>query len=361
MMRRTPPAAALLLAALLLAACFEDPVEETLRLDLAPHGVVEATAVVRIPAHHLNSGNPHLEHRLRRQQQAMAQGWDAWPARFAAAEPWDEAITFRRQQGELLEVERSALLGAPDAVERFFADRMTATYAWDEEAGRGELVLYPTTGGPATGAERQQVERALGGWSGAVASYLAAAGALYRHLDEAPGQARPVFQVLFADLLPSEEAAAAEALLSADESRLVSKVDDAMAAVLDVRLVPEHDAFTLNELSRRVHDPFPGRLTVAVEGEVTAVEGFAASGGEWTVPGLDLWGAFTALEGRWLAPDPATAYLETSLATSRFELDAGLARERRTADAPDAAEVRDALEAGLRPAPVYRLAWRVDG
>ena len=355
--------AALLATALLLAAgCFEDPVEQTLRLDLEPDGGVVITARTRIPEVYLDSGNARLVRRLQQVQQALAEGWDDWPARFAAADPFDEEITVHRRRGRLLEVERRATLLDPDGVERFFADRLTALYTWDGEAGRGELVLYPTIGGPATGGERQQVEAALGPWSEATAAYLATVADLYRALDERPREARPAFQLLFSDLLPDDQREVPEGSLADATVARIEAVDDAMQRVLAVLIVAEDDAYSLNELSRRTYDPFPGRLGVTARGPVTEVEGFVAAGdGSWKVPGLDLWSSFTALQGRWASPDPATAYVESSLPGGHFDLDAWLARDRHVTEPPDAAAVRAALEDGLRPAPEYRLVWRTEG
>jgi len=355
-MRRLLPLALLVLLALV--GCFEEPVEESVHLDLGEGGAVEITARTRIPAIHLDSPSPRLDRRLRQRQKAMAEGWDGWPARFAAAAPAAEEITFRRDQGRLVEAVRQGSFTAPDAVERFFADRVTARYLWDEEVGRGELAFYPTVGGPATGGERQYVERALRDWSVSAADYLAAVAALYRHLEEFPGKSRPAFQVLFADLLSDADTEAARLLLNDQERRLVAEVSDAMDGLLAILLVGDDAAFTLNELSRRVYDPFPGEVTVSAAGAVTEVEGFVERGdGRWAVPKRDLWTAFTALEGRWVAPDPARAYVAASLAAD-LDLDTLLAADLTAAPAPTPTELREALEAGLVPEPEYRLGWR---
>ncbi len=346
-------AAAVLFA---LTGCFEEPVEESVHLAFAGDGRVEITSRTRIPPVHLDSPNPHLQRRLVQRQRAMAEGWVDWPARFAAARPVAEEITFRRSDGRLVETARHGTFNDPSAVGRFFADRLTATYTWDEEAAVGELTFYPTMGGPATGGERQQVERALAAWSATAADYLASVAALYRHLEEFPGRARPAFQVLFADLLSDRETEAAGLLLSDQERRLVAAVGDAMDELLAILLIDEGQAFTLNEFSRRVYDPFPGMVTVSPTGAVTEAVGFVQHDGRWRVPRHDLWSAFSALEGRWVAPDPARAYVAASLA-SDLDLDALLADGLTTAPAPTPAEVREALEAGLAPEPEYRLKW----
>lgn len=356
-MKRLRLSCAVLLA-VFLAGCFEDPVEETVRLEMGPRGTVEVIAVTRLSALHLDADHPRLERRLRQTERMLEEGWDDWPRRFDAARPAEETVTFRRQEGRLLEVERRAVLTDPAAVNRFFGDRLTAVYAPAPDGRGGEIAFYPASGTAATGGERQHVERALEAFSGDVAAYLAALAVLHAWLDEHPDQARAAFGFLFRDFLSSEEADAAEAALSGTARERVQRVDDAMQAIVAIFQVPPEDAFTLNELARKVYDPFPGRLVVEVPDEVLEVEGFVEREGAWVVPGLDLWGAFAALADRWIAPDPLVAYVETGRDLGALDLDAWLARERRTGTPPDSVAVRRTLDHALSPAPVYRLAWR---
>jgi hypothetical protein len=81
------------------------------------------------------------------------------------------------------------------------------------------------------------------------------------------------------------------------------------------------------------------------------------------VTGLGLWEALRSLEGRWLAPDPVLYYVATARQgkDAKIDLDAFVQKPRRAAPRlPAAEEVKDALEAGLKPAPVYRVSWRVN-
>lgn len=346
---------------LLLASCFEDPVVETLHLEVEAGGTVELTATTRISALYLDTdADPRLVRRIDQEQRMMAQGWDAWPARFERAAPAEDSVSFRREERELVEVERWARLTDPESVERFFSDLLTATYrpALGAGAPTGELAFYAAWPARATGGERQQVEQALGPWSATVAAYLAAVADLYAWLDDHPRRARPCFQQLFEDVLPDESTD-----LSREERSLVAAVRQGMDDVVAVLLVQEGDVHTLNELTRKVYDPFPGRVTVDLPAgaEVVEVEGFVESAGGWEIPPLDLWGAFGRLAERWSAPDPALAWVEANLAWSRLDLDAWLAAERRTAAPPSPPRVLRALEAELTPQPVYRLAWRRPG
>jgi len=351
---RRPAAAlaALAAAALVATACFEDPVEEEIRLAFAADGGVEVTLTQRLSLLHLDSDNPRLAHRLRQERRRLAEGWDGWPLRFERARPSLDEVAFRRFGGQLVEVERDASLDDPGAVGRLFSDLMTAAYTFDPESGAGELVFYPTTASRATGGERQRVERRLDDWSAAVADYVAAVDRLYRHLEANPERARPLFARLFA----SDEDD--EAALGEREAELVGDAGAGIEAVAAVLLVPEDDAWTWNELARRVYDPFPARVVVRTPAAPRAAEGFVERDGEWAVPALDLWGAFTALEGRWISPDPAATWVAAARDFEDVDLDAWLARPRRRGETPTPAEVRTAFEAALQPAGVYRLAWR---
>jgi hypothetical protein len=103
---------------------------------------------------------------------------------------------------------------------------------------------------------------------------------------------------------------------------------------------------------------------VTVPSPPLEVVGFqvAAPGGPLGVPEFGLWGALRGLDGRWLTPDPAAAYVahRGDRGGSGFDLGAFAARARSVAPSPDAAEVVAALRRGLEPAPVYRAAWRID-
>jgi hypothetical protein len=140
-----------------------------------------------------------------------------------------------------------------------------------------------------------------------------------------------------------------------------------MTDAWEVLLVSAQEAYSINEVSGLVYDPFPARLRVEVPGEVLAVEGFAATPESGlVVPAVSLWQALTDLQGLWLEPDPLLLYVDRSGGTTGtpgpgFDLAGIVARERSHAAAPRAAEIRAALDSRLLPAPVYRVVYRVEG
>lgn len=346
-------------AALLLAGCFDEPVREELELAFDSRGAVEVRLTQRLSSYHLERGSPRLQRRLRQTQRTWVDGWDAWPLRFDRARPAEETFGWERSDGEVLTVERTARLTEPDALQRFFSDVLGAVYTFD--GAGGGLAFYPASSVRATAAERQWVERALAEWCAAVARYLADTDRLYAYLEAHPGRADALFARLFADAVHESE----PAVLGDDEEALVARVKAGMEAVTAVLAVPPDDAFTLDELARLVYDPFPARLRVTVPGSVGRVEGFVRDGdGGFVVPGIGLWDAYAALEGRWLSPDPALLWAELNRSQdggrppgAGDDDDEEEEGPRRLAPPPSEREVRRALEAGLRPAPVYSIAW----
>ena len=140
-------------------------------------------------------------------------------------------------------------------------------------------------------------------WSAWLAEYLGAVTELYDHLDHNPDRAVPCF----ANVLDRHEGLAETGPLSPIEEELVERVKESMEWVAAALLVTDDEAFSLNELSRFVYDPFPTRLTIAVEAEVVDAAGFNDRGSFFERPAVDVWNALRSLEGRWISPDLVTA------------------------------------------------------
>lgn len=358
---------ALVLAALLaLASCFDPPLQESLDLRFFASGAVAVTAQVELaPA--LRSDNAALNARLDEVRRSWLAGTDAWAPRFAATEPAIERSSWEKQLGEVRRGTRSALLLEPEGLARFFADTaLQVSYRTDPDAKTAELTVAPGSPSGASRAERQKVDRALEDWSEALARYFAAAQALYVYLDNHPERAYACFGEIFRNQLESGEIDRLPALTAA-EKPLVEAANTRLEDVLGVLAVEGGEDRSLEELSQEVFDPFPAALTVRLPGKALAAEGFAAGADErWTVSRRSFWNALAALEGRWLGPDLARFYVD-ALRTANapnakpLNLRGWIAGTPRTwaADPPSAAEVRQALEEALRPAPLYRLAWRV--
>ena len=364
-LRGLPALAAILVSALALGSCFESAVREELWLEFLANGAVVVTSLVEVAGPE-ESGNPALERRLAELRQALAQGWDPWTARFAALEPAAERFFWEKHLGEIRRASRSAVLTEPEALPRFFGDTaLQVVYTVDEDRRLAELSIVPGPADRATRRQRRQMREGLGPWTEAIAGYLEAASALYAHAEAEPERARAAFGALFSDLLSDEER---EALPSPtpEEEALVDRLGETMQAAWEVLLVPEGREHSLDELSRLVYDPFPAHLGARLPAPAVEVEGFAVGpDGTLAVSGLGLWEALRGLEGRWIAPDPLLLYVESRGGTAgeALSLDTFLARPRSAvpeALAPDASEIRQAIEEGLAPAPFYRALWPID-
>ena len=353
------PVAATAAAAFLLGSCFDPPVRETLELRFLPHGEYVVTSRVEITEPE-KTGNRALERRLAEVRRALAQEDDDWSRRFAALAPAAERFAWEKHLGALHRVERSAALDEPAQLGAFFADTSLAV-TYEVRDGLGELAVVPGPAGRANRRQRREMDEALAQWSAGIAAYLAAAEDLYAYLDRRPERAQAALGSLLSDLL-SEADRAALGTLEEDERRLVETVEKAMEKVIGVLLVAPGEELSLDELSHLVYDPFPAALRVRLPVPPREVEGFERGAeGELVVPGLGLWPALRALEDRWLSPDPALLYVERRGRRAETPLDLAelVARERRAAEAPTAAEVRLAIEERLQPASLYRAAWPV--
>jgi len=359
--------AALGLVALLFAGCFEEPVREELELRLAGDGRAEVVLTTAILVDDEEVESLALRRRVDEERRRLLLGEDDWTRRFERLDALSQETTFERDHGLLASARQSAVVDLaedPEALGRFFSDTLVNAFYVAEE-GWAELSLYPLSPGRASRRERQRLERAVGPWTETVAVYLRAAGRLYAYLDEHPDRAEVAFSVLLEDVLPEEDGGRRDLLLP-DEEPLVEAVEEAMADAWEVLLVSSQEAYSINEVSRLVYDPFPAGVRVEVVGAMVEVEGFEEDPeGGLRVPSVSLWDALVGLEGRWLEPDPLLLYVGRSGGPSgapgpSFELADVVARERFHAPPPSAEEVRAAIEGRLAPAPVYRVLYRVE-
>jgi hypothetical protein len=208
------------------------------------------------------------------------------------------------------------------------------------------------------------MEKTLDAWTGDVAEYLRATQDLYAYLEEHPDRARPCFGALFEERL-SEKDAKSLSPLNPNEKRKLDRLDGALRKVLDVLAVPEEAAYSPDEVSHLVYDPFPARLSLKLPSAPLSMEGFlTAEDASLSVPSPSLWEALRSLEGRWLAPDPVLFYVESAQREGEgsLDLDAFLARPRHSEPAhllPSADEVRAQVVSHLKPAPLYRVSWKI--
>ncbi len=338
-----------------LAGCFEEPVREHLHLTLRGDGPVVVTVVQEVTPSDRAGDNPALTDRLEESRYTIDHSLDPWSRRFALLEPLAEHVSVERVDGELRRSIHSGVLSSFEEVLRMVeADGLTGSLVVVD--GTAQLELFPTGGSRASYTQRQDADRLLSEWSEVLAEYFEAVVDLYAHLDERPGRAVPCFAHVF----DKHEGLGNTGPLEPVEERLVVRVKDAMENVAFALMVDDGKAFSLNELTRLVYDPFPARLTIAVEGRVLETEGFSVAAAYFERPPVDAWNALRSLEGRWISPDPVTAAAAPGSDDVQPDPDvlAFASLPRRYFRPPDAAEVESAIVAELVPEELLRLVWR---
>jgi hypothetical protein len=347
-------AALIALLCLPLTACFEEPVREHVHLTIRDDDPVIVTVVQEIASSDVARGNLKLAYRLDESRDTIEQNADPWSRRFALLAPLAERTSIERIEGELRRSIHSAVVPSFDeAVRLLEADGLTGSLT--RIGGSSEIQLFPTGGSRATYIQRQEAERRLEEWSEILASYFEAVADLYAHLEERPDRA----VACFAHIFDKHEGLGATGPLKEAEEELVTRAKNAMEDVALALLVPDDDAFSLNELTRLVYDPFPARLTVTVEGRVLSVEGWFEEDGFFERPAVDAWNALRSFEGRWISPDLVTAVAAPLPEDQQPDPDVLLfaSLPRRFSSPPSRGDVEAAIVAELVPESMLVLRW----
>ena len=338
-----------------LLGCFEEPVQEHLHLTIRVDGSVVATVVQQVAPSDRGHDNPQLADRLEESRATLEQNLDPWSQRFANLTSLAEHQSVEKSDGELRRTVHSAVFSSFDEVVRLVeADGLTGNLI---DTGRiVELNIFPTGGSRATYFQRQDADRQLRQETDSAGQPGLPVRRFQRYLDRQPERAMPCFAHIF----DKHEGLGETGPLTSAEAELVMLVKESMEEVAAALLVPDGEAFSLNELTRLVYDPFPARLTVTVEADVLDTIGFITEAGCFERPAVDVWNALRSLEGRWISPDLVTAAAAPLPEDQQPDPDVlWLASQpRRFANSPTAGDVESAILAELIPEEPLRLRWR---
>lgn len=340
----------------LVSACFDGPVRETWTLRFLSGGWVVAGRTIEISS--AEESNPAVARRLAAVRRELLAGTDPWAERLGEIGPFAEKIEQERVTGAIAKATHQALLTELDQVRQLFAATSVGA-SYTLVSGLAELRLVPGPADRATRADRTKVQRAFAPWSADVAEYFAAGSALWKYLDERPERAWACFGRLFRQVRP-DGAPEPPPLAPGKETRLVEALFASMKKVWKPLEVADGEAFTLDELSHLVWDPFPAPVEIQLPGPAIEVEGFERLGGLLVARGPGFWQALEHLESRWLAPDPVLAFVrESRKKNPAFDLEAFLNEPRKAATPPSGGDVLKAIQTELAGAPEFRVTWKV--
>lgn len=333
---------ALLLLALL-AACAQPPVRDAVTIDFD-----ENDDQVLVTAETSFDATPRTDAALARAneaREAALHGIDPWAVRFARMKADRERTILDRNQGTLDRVTHSIRIPARD-LQGVFSDTNITVHVLRGE-GWSELSFYPGSSIRATREQNEHFTQALDTWSAAVARYYTAIHYLYLYIDDNPPRA----EHLFAAILGETSEDGIEPVVLEEEQPLV---DEVLRTMDDIAARMDEDdgtAATFAEEADLIFNPFPARIVVKVPGEVLGTQGF---GEDLTIEPIDLFATVSALQGRWISPDPLAALLRDETPKA-----ADLAiQPRRSAVNLRPSDIAEAIRAELERPKTYVVRWR---
>jgi len=338
---------ATLLVLLAAAGCARGPVTEDVSIEIAKGS---DTAVVTAETYFdLAAKNEEAMSRIESARAAAISGTDPWSYRFGRVTPEVDTVTFRRNRGSLESVIRSVRIPSTD-LQQVFSDTNITVHVL-HGAGWSELSFYPGTTNRATRQQQLELNTALTEWSTSVARYYTAIDHLYTYVNANPQRAQYLFAFLLSEKGPDE----AEPVVLEEEQPFVDAVGAAMEEIASKMDSDQGRADTFSEEADLVYNPFPARMSITVPGDIISSEGFTRTKeGATVVEPVNLYGALTALEGRWISPDPLVALIREEQPTSTQLA----SMPRRSTPFVPATDVADAIKEKLVRPKTYTVRWK---
>jgi len=344
------------LVILLALGCFEDPVTERVEIDFVGPDEIRLTTTVELD-YGVAGDNRAARGRLGHVAETLLEGSDEWTRRYESIEPVEESFSWIKDQGLLARVERVAVVDT-DNLGRFFSDTSLSVF-YSEDLDWAEFAIYPGTSNRATREQRNAMVERLSVWTDHLELYYREVERTFAWTARHPERARTVFGTIFRDEISEEELALLDEL-SEHEIEIVERLEEAMLAAAGVLVVDDNEAYSINEVSELVYDPFPADLEIRLPGRVIDVEGFEAlDDSTLTVRRVGLWTALESMRERFVSPDPLTTIIGLAETRSDFDLAAWLSSPKVIHSSPSAHEILEAVEHELVPKDVYRVRWRI--
>lgn len=326
----------------LFVACSRAPVSDEVTIEIEKNDRVRVTAQTTF-----NDVDAESNARVALVESARASALadtDPWAVRFARLTAEDEEITVQKHRGQLERMTRTVRIPSRE-LQQVFSDTNITVHLLNGD-GWSELTFYPGSSVRASREQQRHFDEALNSWSSAVARYFVAIDHLYQLMNLNPQRAPQLFAAVL-----NEKTDSIEPILSEEEQPLVDEVNAAMEEIASRMDQVEEGGATFGEEADLIYNPFPARVTLKLPGDVISNEGFSK---ELVIEPVNLLEAVTALEGRWISPDPLAAMLREQAPTS-----ASLARQPRHSQsivAPHA--VANAIREQLERPKKYVVRWR---
>ena len=333
-----------LIVAVLLAACGRVPVSDDVTVQIEKNDRVLVT--VQTTFNDVDSQTPEQLAFVDAARAAAQNGTDDWSARFARLTLEDEAVTVEKHRGKVERVTRAVRIPSGE-LQQVFADANITVHFLNGPSWR-ELALYPGGSVRGTSEQRRHFDAAMTEWSAAVASYFVSIDQLYVYLNANPSRARHLMAAVL-----NEQIDGGDPIVAEEEQPLIEHVSTTMENLATLMDQEQDGGLTFAEETDLLYNPFPSRTTVRVPGDILSREGFPQ---DMVIEPVSLLAAITALEGRWISPDPLAMLLrkddETPAATK-------LANEpRRSASVVKASEIAEAIREKLVRPKAYVVRWR---
>ena len=331
---------------ILASACTKPPITDELTIE--PSKDDDTLRVTVSTTFALDPANDRIRARVDAARSAAQAQTDAWSVRFGRLTPEDEEVTYHRHRGTLERVTRSARIGSDD-LQQVFSDANVTVDVLRGESWR-ELTFYPGASSRASREQQHRFDAELAAWSESVARYFTAVHHLYSYLRSEPGRDRYIFAALLNERAPD----GGDPVVLEVEQPLVDAVIAAMENIAQRMDDQEGRAANLAEQADLIFNPFPARITIRTPRDVLQSEGFTVKGNDLTIEPVDLFAAITALEGKWISPDPLAALLRDESPTAAAM--ANLPRQSQSVVVTS--EVNRAVREQLARPRAYTVRWR---
>ena len=348
------------------AGCFEDRVEEVLTIGLDENG--GAAFHYAVSLHDTDMHGDRAKERVQEFQRTLADGTASWIRAFkgtrSAALIGSE---LRKDEGVVTGFTAwSRTTDVELALPALLLDTPIRAQI-DREPGSIGVTLFPGPALRGTRSQRRRMDAVINAWSEAISKYVETVAVLWDHIEANPARRSAVLAGMFTELGldPEHE----EPSLSAREKTIIERYEKAETTVAEVFDTPKDTAYSAQELSRLVYDPYPVHMLLtltdtssrAIVRKPILVEGLEPHGEfAWQIPRTSLWDTFCRLEGQWISPDPLLAKVVFTLDAKDkeyFEVDSFSRQEFAVLQVPTTESVKREILNGLRPPNISQITW----